>query len=220
MKRLLIGVCSGTIVLVCGFRAGADTFYVTELFGSDVFKLDSAGNKTVFATGLNLPRGIAVDASGNVFVADNSIDVIYEYSPSGARTTFATGVAGGPMGMTFDSSGNLFVGTQGGTIYKYDPAGNRTLFATNNQTSQVTNLAFATSGDLYAAYPDANAIHRFTTSGDGTFVTSNQAVGLAFDSIGNLFVTDNFNGIITEYNPAGVDSVRQFRFVQPVGPDL
>jgi sugar lactone lactonase YvrE len=135
MKRLLIGVCLGTIVLVCGFRAGADTFYVTELFGSDVFKLDSAGNKTVFATGLGLPRGIAVDASGNVFVADNSIDVIYEYSPSGTRTTFATGVAGGPMGMTFDSSGNLFVGTQGGAIYQYDPAGNRTLFATNNQTS-------------------------------------------------------------------------------------
>jgi hypothetical protein len=43
----------------------------------------------------------------NLFVADWSSDNIYEYTPGGAQSTFASGLFA-PEGLAFNSAGNLF----------------------------------------------------------------------------------------------------------------
>jgi secreted PhoX family phosphatase len=73
-----------------------------------------------------LPRGLALDSSGNIYVADSSNDIIRKLTPSGADwmvTTLAgspgqTGAADGvgsnarfnaPTGVAVDNGGNVYV---------------------------------------------------------------------------------------------------------------
>jgi uncharacterized protein (TIGR03437 family) len=82
------------------------------------------------ATGLNSPRGIAIDPSGNLWVTDRSNNRVLEYSyplsageaasvaigqssfTTSAAATTATGLSN-PRGIAFDSSGNLWLAEQG-----------------------------------------------------------------------------------------------------------
>ena len=64
--------------------------------------------RATFVPGYSLtgPVGLAFDSAGNLFVAADV--TIYEFTPTGARTTFAT-VQLGANGLAFDRAGNLFV---------------------------------------------------------------------------------------------------------------
>jgi sugar lactone lactonase YvrE len=194
------------LVVVLSFAAPvtrANTFYLTD--ASNVYKVDAQGNKTVFASGLSHPGGVAVDAHGNVYAGDSaSTAVIFKYTPDGTSTVFASGLSGDARSMAFDAFGNLFVGTEAnGVIYKFDPAGNRTTFAIVAQDPSIIALAFAPDGNLFAAF--GQTVYRFGTGTghDGMFATVRSPAGLAFDRAGNLFVSDNFDGTIMKFDPAG-----------------
>src|SRR5213592_4400993 len=62
----------------------------------------------------------------NLFVSsDAGGSNIYEFTPNGVRSTFASGLAGA---LAFDKAGNLFV-ANGDSIYKFTPSGMRSIFA-------------------------------------------------------------------------------------------
>jgi secreted PhoX family phosphatase len=83
------------------------------------------------------PTGVAIDASGNVYVAEYVSNLIRKIGVNGQVTTFAgSGTAGqadstgtsatfnGPSGLTIDKSGNLYVAdTYNNVIRKITPAG-------------------------------------------------------------------------------------------------
>ena len=56
----------------------------------------------------NIPAGVSVDASDNVWVADLGSGALRKVTPAGAVTTFATGL-GSPVGVAVDASGALYV---------------------------------------------------------------------------------------------------------------
>src|SRR5437016_3221603 len=62
----------------------------------------------------------------NLFVSSDAAGGnIYEFTPNGVRSTFASGLAGA---LAFDKAGNLFVSDRG-NIYKITPNGVRSTFA-------------------------------------------------------------------------------------------
>ena len=165
---------------------------VTTLAGT----VGSAGDTdgTGAAAQFHYPRGLAVDAAGNVFVADTSNLTIRKISPAGVVTTLAgtagsagstdgTGAAArfnSPRGLAVDGAGNVLVAdTANHTIRKISPAG------------VVTTLA-------------GSAGSAGSTDGTGAAARFNLPIGLAVDGAGNVLVADYKNHTIRKISPAGV----------------
>ena len=121
----------------------AGNLYAADGGAQTIYKFAPNGTRTVFvgpsafAEGES-PVGLAFDSSGNLFVSietfsDPGADSIVYFSPTGLKSTFATGLTF-PRGLAFDSSGNLFVAEANaipdGRILKFPPGGGSyTVFA-------------------------------------------------------------------------------------------
>ncbi len=147
------------------------------------------------ATGLDQPYGMAFDNDGNIWVADTNNNRIVEYrtpfvtgetasvvigSPSfdkGVYPTTASSLAA-PYGMAFDTSGNLWA------VDYYD---NRILEYKQPFKDHM-------NASLVIGQPD------FTTNSDGSTPNrTNLPSSIAFDSTGNLWVTDSLNNRVLEF---------------------
>jgi sugar lactone lactonase YvrE len=215
------------------------------LFGTS----DGAGPSARF----NAPAGIAVDATGNVYVADYGNNTVRKVSPAGVVTTLAgspgnpgpsgdssdgTGASAGffhPGGLAVDSSGNVFVADTGNaTIRKVTAAGVVTTIAgvvgvagTTDGTGRgalfvsPTGLAIDAAGNLYVADDAAKLIRKVSPAGavttlagqpnvsgsaDGTgaAATFTDPLGLVVDASGNVYVADNGDDTIRKVTSAGV----------------
>jgi sugar lactone lactonase YvrE len=132
-----------------------------------IFKFTPDGERIVFGsvpgtTGDNEPQpswGLAFDIAGNLYAADGGAQTIYKFAPNGTRTVFVgpSEFAEGeyPVGLAFDSSGNLFVSIDTFTdpgadsIVYFTPMGVKSTFATGLTFPR--GLAFDSSGNLFVA---------------------------------------------------------------------
>ena len=156
--------------------------------GTTVGSTDGVGTAALF----NVPRGVAVDTSGNVIVADLSNHKIRLIYPNRTVITFAGGNSSGttsgstngvgtaalfyfPRGVAVDSSGNVIVADQNNhkirLIYP-----NRTVITLAGGTTTGT-----TGGSI---------------NGVGTAALFNGPPGVAVDTSGNVFVADQGNNKI------------------------
>src|SRR5438105_15091143 len=85
----------------------------------------------------------------NLFVSSDAAGGnIYEFTPNGVRSTFASGLAGA---LAFDKAGDLFV-TAGDNIYKFTPSGARTTFA----SGPAGTLAGDSAGNMLLSTADTD----------------------------------------------------------------
>ena len=155
------------------------------------------------------PCGIVQLPDGTLFVAETIADRISRISSSGTVSVFADRLTR-PSALALDADSNLYavVGTggrpldevhmpdAGDTIIRFNSDGVATELA---NWSKLTGIAFAPSGDLYAATGWDGGIVRISTDGTVTpFVSGLQEVtDVAFDLAGNLYASDTvLNGII------------------------
>ena len=234
------------------------TIYVANSSINTISKVTLAGVVTTFAgsgtqgstdgTGtaasFSSPRGLTVDSSGNVYVADTGNHKIRKITPAGVVTTFAgsgdanstdgTGTAASfnaPKGIAIDSSGNVYVADTGNhNIRKITPAGVVTTLAGSGTQGSTDAIGIAasfdaprgvtvdSSGNVYVADTNSRKIRKITPAGvvstlagsgadgftDGTGAAASFAnpYGITVDSRGNVYVTDTF--LIRKITPEGV----------------
>jgi hypothetical protein len=136
--------------------------YVNSGGGDCVCKVTPGGAVKILAIGdpLNGIQGVALDARGNLFVAngDGSIVEITPFSVSVFIDRFS-GLGAPITGLAFDMSGNLYVaGTVYDAIFKITPDGAITLFADSPLLPGPAGLAFDSSGNLYASTQGGNIV--------------------------------------------------------------
>jgi hypothetical protein len=156
---------------------------------------------------LDHPQDVAVNAQGDVFIADTYNNRVVKVTPRGQVFAVAgDGVAGysgdgglgafaelnEPTGLALDSQGNLYIADSANNVIR--------------RVSAKTGIITTVAGD-YAADKANDGLGGF--SGDGGPATSaqlNDPQGIAIDGAGDLFIADTFNNAIREVTPAGIIS--------------
>ncbi len=140
---------------------------------------------------------------------------VLRYDATGAATTFASTGLSFPVGLAFDTSGNLYVANSfpsgSESIREFSPSGHDLGNFASTGLSDPYGLAFDAAGNLYVSNtevfgPSRNTIHEFSRSGQdlGTFASGlTDPKGLAFDAAGNLYVADSVN--VHRFSPSGKD---------------
>jgi len=150
-----------------------------------------AVNGVGVAASFNNPRGVAVSANGDVYIADTGNSLIRKVTPEGLVSTFAGSGAmfyfdgkgtaasfNGPEGLVFDVNGNLLVADAGNhSIRKITPDGTVTTLAGSGRIG--------------------------VTNGDGKESKFYRPHGLAIDAEGALLVADGGNNLIRKITLTG-----------------
>jgi subtilisin-like proprotein convertase family protein/sugar lactone lactonase YvrE len=202
-----------------------EVFYTANNFDNTVQRFDTNGIPITFVGGLNAPSAVAVDGSGNVFVALQFDNTIERYTPNGQHTTFVNAGAGlsSPLGLTFDGAGNLYVanlatGLNDGFVVKISPAGVQTLVATNLNVP--IGLAFDSAGNLYVSEYANDDILKITPAGVvstfTTFPANSNPWGIALAPNGNLYVALNSTPDVQVVPPSGIAAPFATGFSSPL----
>jgi hypothetical protein len=182
---------------------------ISRIAGTGTAGLGYAGPSGFPATlsSLDHPQDVAVNAQGDVYIADTYNNRVVKVTPQGQVTDVAgDGTAGysgdggpgqfaelnEPAGLALDSQGNLYIADSANNVIRRVDA----------KTGIITTVA----GD-YAADKASDGLGGF--SGDGGPATSarlDDPQGVAVDGAGDLFIADTFNNAIREVTPAGIIS--------------
>lgn len=230
----------------------AGNFYVSDTYFQQVFRITPAGVITAYAGNgtqgfsgdggqataaqLFAPEGLAVDSSGNLYIADLGNYRVRMVTPTGVISTVAL-IGTGVVAVAVDGSGNLYV-SGGEAVVKVNAAGTVTPFAGNGNAGYSGDNVPATSaslfnprglcvdsaGNVYLADTQNDRIRKIDThgiittvagdatggfTGDGMQATATslfQPSDVRIDSKGNLYISDGLNGRLRMVNPTGIIS--------------
>lgn len=171
-------------------------------------------------------RGLATDASGNIFAGDSTTNEVKKFDKDGNLLLSFGGPGAGnglfnsPADVALDSGGNIYVVDQfNQRVQKFDAAGNFILAfgsagAADGQFSHPNSVAINPDGDILIADGLNSRIQKFSPLGvyiskfgsgapiDGSMQFPNS---LAVDSTtGDVYVADFFQNKILKYDSAGV----------------
>jgi len=164
------------------------TGLITTIAGNGAFGF-SGDNGNATAAKLAAPYGVAVDAAGNIYIADRSNSRIRRVDASGTITTIAgTSSAGysgdnsaanaaqlsAPTGVALDATGNLYIADYANNVIR------KITISTGIITTVAGNGTQGYNGDNNAAI-SANLYH---------------PTGVSIDASGNIYIADNGNNVV------------------------
>jgi sugar lactone lactonase YvrE len=165
--------------------------------------------------GLNAPAGIAIDASGNAWVANAGGGSVTELSSEGAPLTGANGYTGGgtifgAQGVAVDKAGNVWLSdTLLSTVVKLTVAGGVVQQSASYSAALNGPAALAVDGQNHvwvANFGDGSVTeldNNGTPMGGSPLTvggTLQAPAGVAIDAGGNAWVTDNGLGVVMKFD--------------------
>jgi sugar lactone lactonase YvrE len=213
-KPQFAGVRQGAVVVsdASGNLLAAVRLYGTGLGPQMAFR---PGSRGLIGSGLYDPEGVAIDAVGNVFVADTLNNAVKEMMAVGGYATIKTLGSGfnQPQGIVLDGSGNVFVADAGNNAVKEILAagGYASVKTLGNGFSHPMGLALDGNGNLFVADSGNNLVKQIQAAGGYAAVKTlatgysgfSGPEGLALDASSNLFVADTGNDAVKEILAAG-----------------
>jgi type IX secretion system substrate protein/Big-like domain-containing protein/NHL repeat-containing protein len=191
---------------------GAGNYYIGDLDNSRVRKVSSSGIiTTVAGTGfagysgdgafassseLNGPYGLALDASGNLYIADNGNYRIRKVNTAGYISTVAGTGTGGFSGDGFPAT-NAEIGHVNGIAV--DTAGNLYIADYYNYCVRMVN----TSGIISTIAGTGGVVGEAGDGGPATNALMGYVNNVAVDNSGNVYISDFFNNKVRIVNKAG-----------------
>ena len=169
------------------------------------------------------PPGVAIDAAGNIYVADAGNNAVEQILAAGGYTTINTlggiFVFNGPFGVAVDSAGNVFVADTGNSAVEEILAegGYTTVKVIGSGFSYPTGVAVDAADNVYVADNANNAVKQVLAAGGYTTVNTlgsgfSAPFSVAVDGSGNVYVADSGNNAVKEILAAG-----GYVTVNPVG---
>ncbi len=198
--------------------------YVAGPENEVVYRFDSSGKLLSELTGaetlaasLVTPSGVAVDESGDVYVADLTNNLVDEFAASGKLVKeLKSPVIVHPSTIAVDSSGDVYLANAEAGIgsrpkaVKLEPGGGTSIVDSNYTASVAVDPA---DDHIYVSedhYPATGRIVEYDESGTqlGAFgeehVGINGAPGMAVNAAGEVYVADNWDGLMAVFGPAVV----------------
>jgi sugar lactone lactonase YvrE len=184
-------------------------------------------NANSILASFNEPRGIAVDASGNVYVADAGNNLIRKITVSGQVSTIAGADSSfsAPSGIAVDASGNVYVADAGnGLMRKITPAGVVSTLSgpSGGLFNNPTGVAVDAGDNVFVANFLDNTIYKISPQDSVTLYAGSGFPGadngpaasasfyypssVAVDTAHNLYVADGVNNLIRKITPNGIVS--------------
>ena len=172
----------------------------------------------------NIPIGVAIASSGNIYVADRENNSVLKLDSNGNIITRwgsygnATGQFNSPKGVAVDSSGYVYViDSINHRIQKFDSNGKfiTTWGSYGDDDGQFDNgpdsIAVDSSGNVYVAGNGPDRIQKFDSN--GKFLSRigignvddwiYRPYGIAVDTSGNIYVVDGEGNCVYELNSTG-----------------
>jgi len=171
------------------------------------------GDLSVIASGGGYPQGVAVDASGTVYIADTSNNQVLKetFSAGGYTSSIVASGLADPEGVAVDAAGNVYIA---------DTNNNRVLKETLSAGSYVPSVvvgsglynpaavAVDASGNVYIADTVHSRVLKETLSSgiySGSPVGSGLSYpyGVAVDASGKVYIADSSNNRVLMETPSG-----------------
>ena len=151
---------------------------------------------TLVSSGLNAPNGLAVDTTGNLYVADTGNKAIKQWNLAGANlvTLVSTGLSA-HCGVAVDGFGDVYISNSGSNfLQKWQAASSNLTVLVATNLNYPDGLAVNNAGAIYLADTTNNALKMWNpASGTLTALATGLANpnSVAVDVAGNLYVADN-----------------------------
>lgn len=201
-------------------RVSPDTI-ISTIAGSGAYCCFSGDGGPAIDAQLNDPAGVAVDASGNLLIADSKNGRIRKVTGDGTIATVASACfypddVWAACGLALGAAGYIYSSDDSG-VFKIAPDGSSTQLSAG-----AFGLVADGAGNVFAADEHNNVVLRISAGGVTTTVAGtgkpglsgdggpaaaaqlNFPIGLALDGAGNLYIADSGNQRIRMVSPSGV----------------
>lgn len=199
----------------------AGDIYFIDTAHSILYKVSPTGVQTEItccaglSTSFNQPRGVAIDAQGNLYIANTGNNNVIEINTSGQASLIGNifWSLSRPAGVAIDSSGDIYIADSGNNriIEISGVDGQYSVVNTGSyQLSNPSSVSLGQNNTIYIADTGNNRIIEIPTSGSPSEIFSNQVQGplsISVDSSGSAYIAQEATSAPAQNTSTGGNSL-------------